>query len=183
MLYRIHKTMGLMTCIPDGLSTLFQIHGRFVARHPLPYLLVPIILTVVMSAGLYNIDQSGDAEYLYVPTTASSLDDRDYFQEIFPDNHNGSFTSLRETSLDNFVQIHVQPKIGDSPANPPGFKIGFFFQYTPYTAFQSSVLRYDALKKGIAVQSPVLNRGNWIQMPILWALRDPNIKGIAAMVF
>ena len=107
--------------IPNKLSQLFYRHGRFVARHPLPFLIAPMVTAGLLMIGMSQIEQRSDPEYLYVPTNAPSLDDRRYIEDTFLLDDSTRFTRLRVTRLDGFLQVHVQPATGSSIWNDVSF--------------------------------------------------------------
>ena len=101
------------SCIPDALSQAYYRYGKFVGRHPLPFLLVPLLIALLLMIGLINVEPIGDAEYLYVPVNARGLDERDYFEDTYLFDDREHFTNLRLTTLEGFVQIHIEPKSGN----------------------------------------------------------------------
>ena len=107
-----HVTM-VCTYVPDALSNVFYKYGKFVGRHPLPFLLVPPCVAFALMVGLINIESTGDAEYLYVPVNARGLDERDYFEDTFVFNDREYFTAQRLTTIAGFVQIYIYPQSGN----------------------------------------------------------------------
>ena len=102
------------SCIPDALSQAYYRYGKFVGRHPLPFLLIPPLIAVLLMVGLINIESTGNAEYLYVPVNARGLDERDYFENTFVFNDREYFTNLRLTSIAGFLQVHIEPRNGSN---------------------------------------------------------------------
>ena len=108
--------------IPNTLSKLFYTHGKFIARHPLPFIVIPIVISLGMAGCMATLqEQNDDGEYLYVPTNAPSLDERKFFEDTFTANDTTHFSSLRLIRVDGFVSIHVQSTTGDSIWNDEAF--------------------------------------------------------------
>ena len=108
--------------IPNTLSKLFYTHGKFIARHPLPFIVIPIVISLGMAGCMATLqEQNDDGEYLYVPTNAPSLDERKFFEDTFTANDTTHFSSLRLIRVDGFVNIHIQPRTGDSIWNDQAF--------------------------------------------------------------
>ena len=97
-----------MTNIPDALARAFYKYGKFVARHPLPFLLLPPLVTCLFAIGLLNVSQTSDAEYLYVPVNAPSLDKRHYFDTYFAQDDETHFSASRLIFLEGFIQVHIE---------------------------------------------------------------------------
>ena len=66
--------------------------GTAVARSPLAFLLVPLLITALLATGFQQFFFLANTEYLFVPTYARSLEDRAAIEQIFPD------------SLDNYLK-------------------------------------------------------------------------------
>ena len=104
------------SCIPDALSHAYYRYGKFVARHPLPFLLVPPLIALLLMIGLINVEPTSDAEYLYVPVNARSLGEREHIETTFLHDDRQYFTSLRFTSNVGFLQVHIEPRRNGSNA-------------------------------------------------------------------
>lgn len=93
-------------CAQKALETLFYKHGIFIAKYPLPFLIIPIVITLGSSAGFIGISLIGySPEYLYTPLGAQSKTERSYFQNNFPENHSNGFVATRKADLDGFLQV------------------------------------------------------------------------------
>ena len=56
--------------IPTTLSLYFARYGRIVTRHPWPFLILPILISVALGVGMINLEITKDVEYLYTPLDA-----------------------------------------------------------------------------------------------------------------
>ncbi len=66
-------------------SRLYRFHGRLVGRHPLPFLLFPILLSVAMGPGISRRKLNTDVISLFVPWNAASLEEKkavDQFSQL-----------------------------------------------------------------------------------------------------
>ena len=101
-----------LDCIPRSLARLFDRYGRFVGRHPLPFLLISILITVALAIGIITLETTSDAEYLYAPYNGRSKDERKYFRNAFVNDDDGYFSAARILDIAGFVNIHIEPKRG-----------------------------------------------------------------------
>ena len=98
-------------CIERRLAVYFYKYGIFVAKHPLPFILFPIILTVSMALCMVKIDPITDAIYLFTPVEAPSKIERQVIHDLWPLT-NGSYiparavTQLRELQV-RFLLAHI----------------------------------------------------------------------------
>ena len=74
------------SCAADVLSHAFYRYGKLVARHPLPFLILPPCIAFALMAGVINMEQTNDADYLFIPHNAPSLKERKHFEETYPRN-------------------------------------------------------------------------------------------------
>ncbi|KAI6193524.1 Patched domain-containing protein 3 [Aphelenchoides besseyi] len=107
------------------LEVFFDKYGRFVARHPLPFLIVPIITTLISCVGLFSFQSQDDIWDIYSPLNAMSRVEEaamEKFEHIAAKHHyriqvlverkdNGSLLnaeSLQEMSqINNFVVNNI----------------------------------------------------------------------------
>ena len=98
-----------LDCIPVLLSRKYYVLGRFVGRHPLPFLIVPIILTFLCLLGTLRLDFTNDAEFLYTPINGRAKDERDFFQDTFPSDDD-NFSPVSYTKLGGFLRVIIEDK-------------------------------------------------------------------------
>lgn len=63
--------------IERPLKSFFHSYGKFVARHPLKMLFLPLVIAVITSAGIYRRHTINDYRYLYTPRNAPSIQERE----------------------------------------------------------------------------------------------------------
>lgn len=102
--------MPKIDCIQKLLERLFYKYGKLVGRHPLPFIIGPVLLTLVLSFGLLNFVRIDDAEELYTPTNGPAKEEREIIRDRFPENDSFSFIPTRRTSLDGTLQVIVTAK-------------------------------------------------------------------------
>ena len=73
-------------CIPVKLSDWFYNYGKFLARYPLPFIIVPPLLTCLLMLGVLRINVETDVEYLYATVDAPAKEERAYFRDTFLSN-------------------------------------------------------------------------------------------------
>ena len=79
------KKMVQYDCIEKPLSRIFYNYGRFIARHPLWFLIIPLLVAGALASGLYNFHAEYDVEQLFTPEKARSKDERHTIQQLFPE--------------------------------------------------------------------------------------------------
>ena len=97
-------------CIPYTLSNGFYHFGRYVARHPWPFVFGPIIASVLLVIGMARVEPTSDLEYLYVPIHAPSKLERDVVEARFLYSEEEHYTSLRRTRLGGVFRVVVVEK-------------------------------------------------------------------------
>ncbi|XP_070553523.1 patched domain-containing protein 3-like [Ptychodera flava] len=78
------------------LSSLFYRLGKFIGRHPLPFLTVSMIAAGVFGSGMVFFYEDNDLEYLYTPENSQAAKDRDMAERLFP-LKDGEFHPVRQT--------------------------------------------------------------------------------------
>lgn len=56
-----------LDCLEKPLSRFYERYGRFVSRHPWPFVLFPILISCGLSLGFLHKNEVTDATYLYTP--------------------------------------------------------------------------------------------------------------------
>jgi len=92
-------------CIERPLRAYFEKHGRYVAKHPYPFFIIPIILTACMGYGLRHMTIINDTEYLVTPRNGDSKGERDIVQKYFQVNQDGGFMPEAGPHLDGFLDV------------------------------------------------------------------------------
>ena len=112
-------------CIPKAIASLFYIFGKFLGRHPLPFLVVPLLITIGLGVGILKLETSRDTEYLYVPTNAESLDERSRLKELFAHDDTNDFSSFRMPEIGGFLEIYIANADGGSVLNAETIEAAF----------------------------------------------------------
>ncbi len=93
-------------CVEKPLSKFFYKYGRFVTRHPIAFITVPVLLTAALALGLLRISENEirDATFLFTPVGAPSKFERQLIHDKWP-VHETNFipgravTQARETQV------------------------------------------------------------------------------------
>ena len=97
--------------IEKTLKRAFYKYGRFVARHPLWFLVCPVLLTMALGSGFYNFHAEYDVEKLFTPEGARSKDERSVVQSLFSDNERSDeFSATRMSTMGEYGRIIVTSK-------------------------------------------------------------------------
>ncbi|KAI8505642.1 Patched domain-containing protein 3 [Branchiostoma belcheri] len=100
-------------CIEKIISRLFRQYGRFLARHPLPFLLFSVLVAGGLGARLYFLDTESNMEDLYSPDDSRSKTERAYVQQHFPTNDSTSFQATRLINADRSASVIITSKASD----------------------------------------------------------------------
>lgn len=94
-------------CIQKWLEEAFYKHGKRVARHPLPFLIIPLVICAISALGLIKIKRNDDTEYLYTPINGPAKVERRIVRNLFQENDTELFQVSRKSGLDGFVNVIV----------------------------------------------------------------------------
>uniref|UniRef100_A0A915KE74 Uncharacterized protein n=1 Tax=Romanomermis culicivorax TaxID=13658 RepID=A0A915KE74_ROMCU len=92
--------------LEQPLSRLCFKYAWFVADHPWPFILVPILITICCGYGYLNKYDVDDINKYYVPMDAQGLTERAVITELFPPL-NGTYVPSRSINEDGQVVIIV----------------------------------------------------------------------------
>ncbi|GAB6025722.1 hypothetical protein CHUAL_011706 [Chamberlinius hualienensis] len=84
--------------------------GYHVGNHPCVFLLVPLMITLVLSTGIQNLQYIDDAELLFSPRDGRSKYERDVVNSNFQVNQSGKFSVTRLTQACRMGRIVVTAK-------------------------------------------------------------------------
>ena len=91
------------SCVPDALARAFYKYGKFVGRHPLPFLVLPLIASGLLITGIFtSFELESDPQYLYLPVGSRSLKEREYFDSHFVQDDQTRFSPIRLTYPEGF---------------------------------------------------------------------------------
>ncbi|KAI8517767.1 Patched domain-containing protein 3 [Branchiostoma belcheri] len=93
-------------CIERRLRRLFELHGSLVARYPLPFLIIPILVAGGLASGMYLLptQQESGVEYLFTPTNGQAKTERQ--SNILQQRMMEEVLRLHEFVLNNVSVIH-----------------------------------------------------------------------------
>ena len=101
-------------CIEKPLSRAFYVYGRFIARHPIWFLVCPLLVTAALGSGFYNFHAEYDVEKLFTPEGARSKDERSTMQRLFHEYETSdNFSPTRMSTLGEYGRLIVTPKKTD----------------------------------------------------------------------
>jgi hypothetical protein len=140
--------MPKFDCIERPLSRFFDHYGQFITRHPLPFIIFPILLTGFCSLGFLQLDPITDAIYLFTPTGAPSKMERQTIHDLWPLT-NGSYIPGRAVTQSREVQLTVRTKddgnILDKPYSEAIYRLDQYIQNKVNVTFEGKVYRYKDL--------------------------------------
>ncbi|XP_019626086.1 PREDICTED: patched domain-containing protein 3-like [Branchiostoma belcheri] len=99
-------------CIERRLRRLFELHGSLVARYPLPFLIIPILVAGGLASGMYLLptQQESGVEYLFTPTNGQAKTERSVIQDRFPTNVSSNFQQSRLDVFGRFGRVILTAK-------------------------------------------------------------------------
>ncbi|XP_067122463.1 patched domain-containing protein 3-like [Centruroides vittatus] len=105
-----------MTRISVGviLKEKFRDLGYIIGRHPLPFLIIPIVFTAISAIGILRFSYVQDADYLYNPQNSKAFYERQTIEKTFPLNKSSNFEPGRLTRLGKLGWLLIYPKDGGS---------------------------------------------------------------------
>lgn len=105
-----------MKCISIGkiIRERFRILGFIIGKHPLPFLIGPVLITAILMTGILKFSYIQDADYLYNPTNSRAANERRIIEKTFPMNKSSNFDPGRLTNLGKFAWLLIYPKDGGS---------------------------------------------------------------------
>lgn len=110
--------MTSFDCIERPLSKIFYRYGRFVALHPLPFIVIPLLVTATCAVGFLHLDPLTDAVYLFTPTNAPSKVERQIIHDLWP-LHNHNYIPGRVVTQSREVQVIVAARGNGNVLEPP----------------------------------------------------------------
>ena len=96
-----------LNCVQKGLENLFFKYGMLIGRKPLPFLLVPILITMLSLTGFVRFAFLTDSEYLYTPKNGEAKDERQFFLDKFPEDQDNNFLALRKNTVAGTLHVLI----------------------------------------------------------------------------
>ncbi|XP_070560889.1 patched domain-containing protein 3-like isoform X3 [Ptychodera flava] len=100
--------------IEKRLSRLLERYGKFVASHYLPFIVTPVVITVMLGFGVLRIQQNTDTEYLFSPENGPAKEHRRQIEKHFHVNYDTGFMPDRKTEVGRYAHSLIVAK--DSPS-------------------------------------------------------------------
>ena len=100
-------------CIEQPIRRYFRKHGNYVAKHPYPFFLIPLILSACLGFGLKYFQLETDTEYLVTPKNGEAKTERKVITRNFDLDPAEHFLPERGAVLDGFLDIIIASKNGD----------------------------------------------------------------------
>eukprot|EP00058_Branchiostoma_floridae_P003511 XP_002588999.1 hypothetical protein BRAFLDRAFT_87471 [Branchiostoma floridae] len=99
-------------CIERRLRRLFELYGGLVARYPLPFFIIPILVAGCLGSGMYLLptQREFDTEYLFTPTNGEAKTERSVIQDHFSTNVSNNFRLNRLDVFGRFGRVIVTAK-------------------------------------------------------------------------
>jgi len=69
--------------VENFFGDIFAWYGRRVARRPLPFIIVPVLICSLLGLGLFNIHYESDLENLYTPVNSPAVRHRQTLRRLF----------------------------------------------------------------------------------------------------
>eukprot|EP00058_Branchiostoma_floridae_P012893 XP_002598381.1 hypothetical protein BRAFLDRAFT_96864 [Branchiostoma floridae] len=88
------------------IDRLFSLHGRLVARRPVPFLIGSLLVAVILGVGFVFIQAEWDIVYLFSPENGRASQDQAAIRRCFPTNYS-DFLPDRQTNVGNFGKIII----------------------------------------------------------------------------
>lgn len=63
-------------CIVKALGSIFKKYGRFVARYPWPFLIIPVVVCLAFTGGIAKLEREDSSEIMYTPTNGEAKNER-----------------------------------------------------------------------------------------------------------
>ncbi|XP_070532382.1 patched domain-containing protein 3-like [Ptychodera flava] len=96
------------------LSKRFYTHGKFIGKHPIPFLVIPVIVSVALGVGMLLMEQETDIEYLFTPANSKAIRDRDKIDRLFPPGDSEDFIASKQSRVGNYGQVIITASDGDN---------------------------------------------------------------------
>ncbi|CAJ0927310.1 unnamed protein product, partial [Mesorhabditis belari] len=135
-------------CIERPIAHFFEAYGRFISRHPLPFIVLPMLFTATMCAGFLHMKPITDAVYLFTPVGAESKMERQSIHEKWPlyqDNYipGRAVTEAREVQIT--VLARDNANILEKPYSEAVYRLDQFIENRISVTYKNKVYRYADL--------------------------------------
>ena len=104
--------------IDNWLKGRFRGLGQLVGKHPGPFILVPVILSVLCGSGMLGVEYNTDQDYLMTPTNGDGNKEKAIAESFFPTNFS-DFDAPRSFNFGLYGYVMVTTKDGRSSILQP----------------------------------------------------------------
>ena len=96
------------------IAGVFRVYGEFVGRHPVWFIVLPIVILGGLGVGMVALDEEKDLEKVYFPMNSRAMKDRQYVRDTFPDLSNVSYNAFSQSDTDKAVVLLFKSKSGQT---------------------------------------------------------------------
>ncbi|XP_023211816.1 patched domain-containing protein 3-like [Centruroides sculpturatus] len=89
----------------NTLARLFGKLGEFIALHPLSFIILPVVVSLLLSVGFININFRDDINYLFSSDKGRVFSDKSFIDKTFPMNTSQFFDILRMTERPEMTAV------------------------------------------------------------------------------
>ncbi|XP_067119689.1 patched domain-containing protein 3-like [Centruroides vittatus] len=94
-------------CVQKTLSKRYRRFGEIITRYRFYFLLIPILMTLLLSLGIFRLSYIRDLEYLFSPVNGRAKKDKETIDKLFPMNVSENFDFLRVINKIRFGVIII----------------------------------------------------------------------------
>ncbi|CEF65979.1 Sterol-sensing domain and Patched family-containing protein [Strongyloides ratti] len=135
-------------CIEKPLAIFFHNYGVLVAKYPYPFILIPIIITSIMSIGIFHLNTISDAIYLFTPSDAPSKMERQVIHNLWPLT-NDNYVPGRAVTQSREIQIIITTKDNGNILEPHYaeaiWRLDMYIQNRVKVNINNETYKYDDL--------------------------------------
>uniref|UniRef100_A0A0N4Z0W9 SSD domain-containing protein n=1 Tax=Parastrongyloides trichosuri TaxID=131310 RepID=A0A0N4Z0W9_PARTI len=99
--------------LQDFLATTFYKYGEIISRHPKPFIICPLLLTLFLSFGCLYVETQDDLRFLYSPEDSLSRFEYQIHKEFSGDSTNQSYIAIAIESIEKNGNILVNETIDE----------------------------------------------------------------------
>ena len=105
-------------CIEKALRAFYASYGAFLARHPFPFLLVPLLIAGALGAGMAFLSTDQSVERLYTPENGRAKTDRTTVERLFTEHGDNDTLVNRLSRLGRQGSVILKQKEGGNILTP-----------------------------------------------------------------
>ena len=94
------------------IAGVFRVYGEFVGRHPVWFIVLPMVIFGGLGAGMVALDEEKDIEKVYFPMNSRAMKDRQYVRDTFPDLSSVSYNPFSQSDASKAVVLLFKSKSG-----------------------------------------------------------------------